>query len=43
MLVARIENIVLAADGHPRLTLAHINDKQGREAIIELFKKALAV
>ena len=42
-LVAHIENTVLAADGQPRLNLAHINDQQGRKAIIELFKKALAV
>ena len=42
-LVAHIENTVLAANDHPRLTLAHINDQQGRQAIIGLFKKALAV
>ena len=43
LLLARIENTVLVFDGQPRLTLAHINDQQGRQAIIDLFQKALAV
>ncbi len=42
-LVTEIEKTILAANGYASFTLAQINDQKGREAVIELFKKALAV
>lgn len=41
LFLADIENTVLAANGYKSRTLAQINDQQGREAVIELFKTAL--
>ena len=40
-LVDQIEAMVLAANGLERTNLACINDRQGREAILELLRKAL--
>ena len=40
-LVDQLEAMVLAANGLEQTNLACINDRQGREAILELFRKAL--
>ena len=43
LFLADIENIVLTANGCTKRTLAQVNDQVGREAVVELFKKALAL
>ena len=42
LFVTDLEKTVLNANGYASLTLAQVNDQKGREAVIELFKKALA-